>query len=101
MKEITAYKCEFCKAIQQHLRNARLHEARCFRNPANRACITCAHHGLDWTDGGYPGAVTTAFYVCNAPDEANTEPSWDLIGCHAWADPSTATVDERSESEGK
>lgn len=30
------------------------HEARCFRNPARKACQTCANFKTDWDDDGYP-----------------------------------------------
>jgi hypothetical protein len=41
MKEISAYKCGYCKRIYQFQRNAQKHEAVCHYNPSMRSCFTC------------------------------------------------------------
>ena len=41
MKEISAYKCGYCKRIYQFQRNAQKHEESCLYNPTTRSCFTC------------------------------------------------------------
>lgn len=44
MKEISAFKCDFCGKVYQRKRNIKMHEARCSKNPENqRACFGCKH----------------------------------------------------------
>lgn len=43
MKEIKAYKCDFCKKYLKTKRAMKQHEKICCYNVANKACITCKH----------------------------------------------------------
>lgn len=43
MKIITAYACEFCSKVYKNKSSAIRHEKKCYANPANKACRTCAH----------------------------------------------------------
>lgn len=44
MKEIKAYKCDFCEKVYQRKHNIQKHEARCSKNPENqRACFGCKY----------------------------------------------------------
>jgi hypothetical protein len=44
MKEITAQKCDFCGRIMETKKGMQVHEKRCYKNPASKSCITCAHY---------------------------------------------------------
>ena len=41
MKQITAYRCDFCKKVTVRKDRARQHESGCFKNPESKSCITC------------------------------------------------------------
>ena len=41
MKQITAYRCDFCKKVTVRKDRARQHELRCFYNPESKSCATC------------------------------------------------------------
>ncbi len=43
MKEIKAFQCDFCKKYYKHKSSAKRHEDICYRNPDNRACLTCGN----------------------------------------------------------
>lgn len=43
MKEVKAYKCDFCHRCFGRIVDATNHEKRCKGNPAMRSCITCVH----------------------------------------------------------
>lgn len=47
MKERKAFQCEFCNKIYLTKKTARAHEARCFKNPKSRSCITCKNFGVE------------------------------------------------------
>ena len=41
MKQIIAYRCDFCKKVTVRKDKAKLHELGCFKNPESKSCITC------------------------------------------------------------
>ena len=41
MKEVTAYKCDYCSRCFTRKVNAMLHERTCKNSPERRMCITC------------------------------------------------------------
>jgi hypothetical protein len=43
--EVKAYRCEFCGRVYL-TKQVDVHEAKCFKNPARRACKTCAFEGF-------------------------------------------------------
>ncbi len=53
MKEITCYKCEApgCRKVYQKKFCANKHAKECWRDPANRSCLTCVHHDFNHFDG--------------------------------------------------
>ncbi len=56
MKQITKYKCDFCKRSYMSKYKAREHESKCFFNPANKACVTCKNKDVKeiLDSEGYP-----------------------------------------------
>lgn len=42
-KEITKYQCDHCKREYVNKDRAERHEDKCYYDPANHACVTCAH----------------------------------------------------------
>lgn len=62
-REVTAYLCAYRCGGRACLKakTVAAHEARCTKNPARRACKTCAHNTVERADPpdyskGYPGA---------------------------------------------
>lgn len=56
MKEVSAYKCDFCHKCFGRKVNAIQHENKCKNNPKSRNCRTCTHgvsaivcHSKDYT----------------------------------------------------
>ncbi len=49
--EVRAFVCDFCprKARWSTRSIANRHEAKCFYNPARRACVTCAYFSMEDT----------------------------------------------------
>ena len=45
MKQIKAYKCDFCGKIVKTKAWMERHELYCFKNPASKSCITCVNLG--------------------------------------------------------
>jgi len=43
MQKITAYKCDFCNKFLRSKMGIKLHESKCFYNPASKSCVTCEH----------------------------------------------------------
>jgi len=43
MKQIIAYRCDFCKKVTVRKDRARMHESGCFKNPESKSCITCEY----------------------------------------------------------
>lgn len=43
MEEIKAYKPSCCNKAYMHRWSALRHEKKCFRNPNNKACLTCGN----------------------------------------------------------
>jgi hypothetical protein len=48
MKEIKAFKCEFCGKVYQNERTCKAHEYKCYFNPRTRSCASCAFQKLDY-----------------------------------------------------
>lgn len=57
--KVTRYKCPHCKRGHSKRRAAVEHIARCWRNPAVRACLSCVHFDRD-EDGPYCDALNAA-----------------------------------------
>jgi len=47
MKEIKAFKCDFCKKILRSKSGMYLHENKCFYNPDSKSCVTCENLSLE------------------------------------------------------
>jgi hypothetical protein len=45
--ETTRHRCDYCRRSYAAKHAANKHEASCWRNPASRACLTCAHYDAD------------------------------------------------------
>lgn len=43
MQRIQAYLCEYCNKVLKSYHGMYTHQRKCFKHPANRACITCGH----------------------------------------------------------
>jgi hypothetical protein len=41
MKEIKAFKCEFCGKVYQNEGTCKAHEYKCYFNPRTRSCASC------------------------------------------------------------
>ena len=48
MKEIKAYQCDYCNKYYKHKSSAKRHENRCFKNPQNKACLSCGNFITDY-----------------------------------------------------
>ena len=48
MKEIKAYQCDYCNKYYKHKSSAKRHENKCFKNPSNKACLTCGNFVTDY-----------------------------------------------------
>jgi hypothetical protein len=43
VKEVIRYQCDFCNKTYKNKSSARVHEKKCFANPATKSCRTCKH----------------------------------------------------------
>jgi len=85
-----AWKCG-CKVTTSRKR-MEFHEARCFRNPARKACQTCAHHEMDSETvynpdhGGNPGSTDYEVQIpyCDA-DETIDLRKGPRCDCPLWS----------------
>lgn len=61
--QVTRWRCPHCGRSRANRADAARHMARCWYNPAARACKTCAHYEIDESepDVGYVGQGD----VCN------------------------------------
>ena len=50
MKEVKAYKCEFCKKVVTTKYYMKKHEKKCFNNAESKSCATC--EWLEYDEGG-------------------------------------------------
>ena len=48
MREIKAFECDFCNKYYKHKSSVKRHEDRCFKNPQNKACLTCGNFKTDY-----------------------------------------------------
>ena len=83
---VTRYRCPFCSRGHASRSRARDHVARCWLNPENRGCKTCAHHQPFGFEGHcIPGVAC----ICGETAEecrAGLDISGGLItGCPLWA----------------
>ncbi len=46
MKEITAYKCDYCNKIYNNAKQIKAHEKKCYYNPDTRSCASCGNFCL-------------------------------------------------------
>ena len=64
--KVTRYRCPFCSRSWSQRKRAADHVARCWRNPAVRACKTCVYFQPYHWEGepvpGIPGAVGCTEY---------------------------------------
>ena len=49
MKQITKYKCDFCKRSYVSKYKVKEHENKCFFNPAVKSCVTCRNEDIKST----------------------------------------------------
>jgi endogenous inhibitor of DNA gyrase (YacG/DUF329 family) len=52
--KVVRYQCPHCRRTHSKKQAAELHIARCWYNPAARACKTCVHFTPEDPDGPYP-----------------------------------------------
>lgn len=77
MKEIKAYACDYCKKFYKHKSSAKNHEKQCYRNPNNRACLTCGNFdNLATTEYGEP--------YCHGYERAMTSKYFFKYWCPKW-----------------
>lgn len=48
MHEIKAFQCDYCNKYYKHKSSAKRHENRCFKNPKNKACLSCGNFTTDY-----------------------------------------------------
>lgn len=79
MKEVKAYRCEFCKKISRTITGIKLHEPTCKSNPAINHCLNCKHGILKYDDADehgwqqvlpYCGYHNMFIFQKNKPDNA-------------------------------
>lgn len=69
----TRFRCDHCAKTMASRTRMRRHEATCGRDPAQRSCLTCAHHGADqdgeWCDelGKVPEGINNSPLPRNCP----------------------------------
>lgn len=98
MKEIKAFQCDCCDKYYKHKSSAKRHENRCFKNPKNKACLSCGNFttGCDTVyvpprgDQNYGDAdYETKFNYCEATEksfdsEKYTDRQEFKINCCHW-----------------
>lgn len=47
MKEVQAYKCDYCGKIYEAQKSCQSHEYRCYFNPRTRSCASCAFNRIE------------------------------------------------------
>lgn len=47
MKEIKAFKCEFCGKVYEKIVTCKSHEYKCYFNPRTKSCASCAFQKLE------------------------------------------------------
>ncbi len=62
MKKVNAYKCAYCKKIYESKSSCRSHEYRCYYNPKNKGCASCAFLRLEKVE--YKPHYTIQFQTC-------------------------------------
>lgn len=63
MKEVTAYRCDYCKKLYMRSGTCANHEELCLKNPQNiPLCYTCQHFILSFNSKGYCGRTTCLTY---------------------------------------
>jgi hypothetical protein len=88
---VTRYRCPHCQRFTaSRKRVVAEHIARCWHDPAQRTCKTCAHHAQAHTSAPaewcFPGAACT----CNDMDEHCEHPDGPdefvsvTVGCPFW-----------------
>jgi len=76
---VKRYVCPFCQRGGSTRKAAAGHIARCWHNPAVRACLTCAYHVVEKGDPevGYPGAEYCDIKVASLATGLK-------VGCASW-----------------
>lgn len=65
--EVKAYRCSFCGRVYL-TKKVESHEAKCFKNPARKACCTCGwEHGIGEKWAHENAAYGHDGYWCNHP----------------------------------
>jgi hypothetical protein len=82
---VTRYVCPHCRRGHSKRRAAVEHIARCWRNPTNRTCKTCAHlhHEHAEPEVGLAGATYCAAIEVDGRDLDLTGEA-PRVGCPAW-----------------
>lgn len=91
MKQILAYKCDWCDFVRRSPRNVKRHESRCHDNPDNRSCKTCRHWSVDYQTvynpyhGGEPGSTDyeVKYAYCTAKYKEMEGMQW-VQHCDLW-----------------
>jgi hypothetical protein len=47
MREINAFKCDYCGKVYTTSKTCKAHEKNCYYNPDTRSCASCEHLGLE------------------------------------------------------
>lgn len=75
---VTRYVCPFCRRGRSTGKAAVAHIARCWRNPAARACKTCKH---------YDAGVLAGYEDPPMPEECEAGVDIDdglIVACESW-----------------
>jgi hypothetical protein len=95
--KVTRYACPFCARSRAKKTATEAHIGRCWFNPENRTCKTCAHfEDAETYEPCYPGRPCSCQH---APPRCNADvdlPEWErtpVAGCPLWQ---SAEAGERS-----
>ena len=79
---VTRHQCPHCRRTWAKRAAAERHVARCWRNPENRSCKTCAHL-MPAEEGPYPEHPGWP-EECSKGRELPDESGVPLTGCSLW-----------------
>jgi hypothetical protein len=79
MKQVTAFKCDFCDFVREKPKNTHKHEKRCHYNPANKSCATCKYFEMvdqdydQYAGDGQVFSSTRKVPWCNKKEEGQNQ----------------------------
>lgn len=86
---VIRHQCPHCLRTRAKKSTAITHIARCWRNPANRACKSCAHFTPDYSvipDSDYPSPpeVWESPATCDADVDLPDREQMPVTNCPLW-----------------